>query len=213
MRRIIVLSFLTFTACTSRTPSGPERDGGIVLRDDDAGLGGGADAGGDPSSGDGGVRADARVADARVADSGATPSDGGPSTCGEPIAMLREELLPRCSVATRECITACAESTCMRSCATADGTAPHMVSPGRFVNCEFCLSWQQKRCIDTSGCHPETAALQCCLEAHCPDGSCLTTTCSAQNAAWSSCAMTTAASCLAAPVGGEYAVCYPTTTP
>lgn len=210
MRRALVVSLLVLAvACTDRTPSRTGDGGGIVLDRVDAAALSADDAGADPADAASTPRSDGGAAP--PGDAAAPTSDASTTSdaCDAPVADMRAELVPRCSTETRDCVAACGDAGCMRACVAADATPPWTMPP-RSVTCEFCLAWQQKRCIDRSGCHAETAALSCCIAEHCPaDGACATSTCAAARSAWETCATSTAATCLGAPIAGDYALCYP----
>jgi len=144
-------------------------------------------------------------------------SDGGPA-CMHAIAMLGATVLPRCSATTRDCMDRCATAdggatpTCVQDCAYHDDTAGVPFGSGT-LDCIGCLSYQQRYCSDHSGCHDATSALNCCISAHCPDGSCTSDLCATEYGAWMTCTTTTAASCFSSATGGDFAACFPAGAP
>jgi hypothetical protein len=192
-------------ACSSRSagpPGGAPDDRGPFI-----GIDGGAPSP-DASSlpGDAGTSEPPLAADAGGTDAPAIPEPA----CDEPPAAFLPELTPRCAAETVGCLALCEDAPCMIACLDADDTEPVMMGVRRY-DCSACIRWQQKVCIDRSGCHAETAALQCCVETHCPDASCTATACAAENTAWETCARETATPCLGTPNGGEYyGVCFST---
>jgi len=185
--------------------------GGITLGDGgaraDAGAASGTDAGGR-------VGADAGLRDAGRggSDAPAPDSDAGPPRlCTDGVLPFPAADAPRCSLATRTAIEACAgDATCVRAAAAADATAP-LTRGGRVLTCSYCLAAQQKYCIAANGCAMETEDLECCIAMSCPDGSCTATSCAEPYGAWQTCAATMAsAACLSLPTSGDYAICFAT---
>lgn len=163
------------------------------------------------SSTDGAV--DGGAIDAALVDGGGgfdAGTDSGPPdagrACAEPVGELPVEYVPRCTAATRACVAACADAACRAACAAADTTAPYMGIAR--VDCAFCLQYEELRCTDMMGCSMQTAALQCCVADHCPDGGCIDTTCASEHAAYSSCESAMAPTCATAQATGDFAVCF-----
>jgi len=196
-------------ACSDRAVRATPREdsGGIVLGDSgarDAGAGVGGDAAAP-------VVRDAGVSERSDAGAASGGDAGPPRSCTDPVLAFPAADAPRCSVATRTAMEACAgDVTCVRTAASADTTVP-LTRGGRVLTCSYCLSAQQKYCIAQNGCAMETEDLECCIAAHCPDGSCTDTTCASELGAWQTCAATMAsAACLSLPTAGDYAVCFAT---
>ncbi len=57
--------------------------------------------------------------------------------------------------------------------------------------CRTCFTAQIFSCATDNGCADELGARACCIAANCPDGSCVTTTCAAQEDAFFACARAT----------------------
>jgi hypothetical protein len=194
---LVVLGSVLIIGCSSRERVPPPgADAGRPPPDDAAGPP--ADAG-RPGADDAGGRPDGARDDAGAAD------DGGPApSCSAPTESLGPEMLPRCARATQDCVAACPTTECIVACFDADTTPPL-----GGLDCEGCIRHQQRFCIDMMGCRAQVAALECCLREHCPGGSCITTTCAAENTAWEGCARTSAAGCLMPPAyGAYYGICY-----
>lgn len=209
MRRSIGLCVVmaTLSACSNRS-AGTDRtpiDGGHsdgTVGDATPGVdGGGTDAGhlpdGAPIDGgsptDGGARTDSGGIDAAV-------------SCSAPLTALPAEALPRCSAATHDCINGCIADAgtgtpvaCVAAC-EADDITPSYLLGSVHLNCGGCLNREQRRCIQDHGCADQVAALDCCVAMHCPDGSCVSSTCMSQYSAFASCAMVTAGPCTAMPL-------------
>ena len=141
------------------------------------------------AQGDGGKRADAGgERDAgrlvwRPKDAGRSPEDdvvttprdaGGAAAreCAQPRNPLPAVLLPRCSMATRDCVAGCAQAAdpgmCRDACIDADTTPPE---PRYGLDCGGCVYLQLFACIDAADCHEGVADLFCCIADRCPAGS------------------------------------------
>jgi hypothetical protein len=146
---------LSLSCTDDRTPS-PTRDAGAAVSD-------------------GGV--DAAPSDAAV-DAGDVVLDAGPS--------CREELVPPfvgaapCSMATKDCIDACADGDCVGGCLDADPSAA----------CQQCHQRGLVGCINRNGCQAQWNCYRACIVEHCPvpSGMCIETNCLEPEDAWNDCA-------------------------
>ena len=134
-----------------------------------------------------------------VRDSGPPPiRDSGPvSTCGDYRMAFPPEAMPRCYRSTLDCIAGCTDSTCLDTCIARD-TYPTetLTTPDgpATLDCDLCLGYSLFYCVDSMGCHSQTAAYSCCMERNCPPGSsstCATTYCNSELTALQTCAPTT----------------------
>ncbi|HEV8248062.1 MAG TPA: hypothetical protein VGP93_19945, partial [Polyangiaceae bacterium] len=123
-------------------------------------------------------------------------------TCAEPRAPLSTSLLPRCKAATLECIVQCGLTSdqynldaCRNACLAADGT-PAASASGFAVDCPTCTLLQLLACADTGGCHEETAAFICCIEACGGSDTCASTQCSGELSAFGLCVYYSAPDCV-----------------
>jgi hypothetical protein len=184
----------TLMACAALTTLAFGCDGG---EDTDAGIMVDFDAGRDAGTGgtDAGPRDAGPLRECEMSLPGAFPS----------------ALTPRCSAATRSCITACgANATCISTCISND-TTPTVTVEGLTLGCSSCVSWQQAYCIEQNGGADLWHALSCCIEdMGCTTSACAQSMCSAQYSAVFSGTNPAAGECLVIPTTGDYALCYAT---
>lgn len=215
MRRIgLFLVMAMFSACSTRSGGSdlPPSDAGVRPMDATPGAdGGGTDAG---------HLADGAPIDAGAPVDGSPAGDAGPGmdaavSCSAPLVALPPAALPRCTAATHSCIDACVADAgtgspvpCVAACEADDLTPSYTGSGVTNLNCGGCLNREQRRCIQDLGCASEVSALDCCVAAHCPDGSCVGTMCMTEYSAFSTCATTTAAPCSMMPTAFGVAHCF-----
>ena len=139
---------------------------------------------------------------------GGGPDSGMPGgECAAPLMAFPAMLAPRCSDATRMCIMGCMDSMCANSCISGDTTMAVDVM-GQMVDCGFCIGYTQFFCLDSSGCHSQVAALNCCIEARgCTTDACAMSMCGTEYSALVSCAMGQP-QCLN-PSSAAFDICYP----
>lgn len=118
-----------------------------------------------------------------------------------------EELLPRCSAETRDCVMRCPEEEdgCADLCWAADET-PADPDLGA---CGDCVIFDLLACMDAGGCDQEVAEIFCCGERECPPGSaedCFDVMCQPQLQALFTCGLGMAPGCFE-ELNGEGA-CY-----
>ncbi len=100
---------------------------------------------------------------------GAEDSSTTAAACDMPTDPLPDELLPRCSALTIECVEACdaKDLECADACVQADPTPP---DPLTGIDCEACTLFQLLACAEPI-CHAENSAWACCIAEHCDDES------------------------------------------
>src|SRR5687767_907319 len=147
MRRPLILTVLFLlgalaAACTEDDPGpgagGPDDDSELVWMPRDAGIPPRQDAG--------------------------PPTDAGVRECFD-YPAVPASLLPRCTAATRDCVSACPEGmtgeACRNGCWNGDPT-PRSGAPDD-VGCPDCIFRQLISCVDAADCHAEVSAWLCCI--------------------------------------------------
>ncbi len=177
---------LSISACA--TDRATDDAGRAAGSDEDSGSGGTGGASGSNASHDAGADAyvwmprDSGTAGSNSAGgSGGIGGSGGSSTydsglagrmCAEPRMPLPDLVLPRCSVATHDCIAGCMTAAdpeaCRETCINADTTP---AEPTYGLICASCIYLQLFACVDATDCHDGVAELFCCIEDNCPTGS------------------------------------------
>jgi hypothetical protein len=113
--------------------------------------------------------------DAGASETGETPPPGpdpddplAGRQCAQVRMPLPDQLTPRCSAVTRDCIASCMEEpdpdTCREQCLEADDTPPE---PNTGLDCPGCVYLSIFACIDAANCHDGVAEFFCCLEDRC----------------------------------------------
>ncbi|HEY4221049.1 MAG TPA: hypothetical protein VGO62_06895 [Myxococcota bacterium] len=124
---------------------------------------------------------------------------------------LADADLPRCTAATRDCISACPSDgdDCRNACWAGDATAPDAAG----VNCNSCIFTQLLACLDANSCHDEVAAFYCCLVDACSTGTpgC-DQQCTTEVNAMFTCGAVNSPQCVDL-VGGEVGECYAAADP
>lgn len=133
--------------------------------------------------------------------------DAGGSECVRPrLDPPAAELLPRCSVETRDCVLDCeGEDGCADVCWAADDTP----ADPTIGTCADCVIVDLLACLDAGGCQQEVAEIFCCGERECPPGSaedCFDVMCAPQLQTLFSCGLSMAPACFE-ELNGEGA-CY-----
>jgi hypothetical protein len=150
-----------------------------------------------------------------VPEAGAPPT----GTCAEPRQVLPESVLPRCTAETHDCVIQCGlnnpeygADACREACLAADGTPAGSLA-GFPVDCPTCTIAQLLGCADQGGCHDETAAFVCCLEA-CGGGAACSQQCAGELQAFGLCVYYSAPKCVDY-VDGPLSACFaaPTAEP
>lgn len=182
MKTLATLCTLSFLVLGCGDDDRPREDGGIVLdRDGGGDTGTRADTGTRPDTG-GGVDAGSTCREART-DLRVLNMD--------PMAMGM--LLPRCSMDTATCLSACEDQACADACYAADTTPGVDVGGGTILDCEFCNNYQFEVCISEM-CMPAYGTFICCAEANdCTGASC--PACATELMAVQTCAQGLGASC------------------
>jgi hypothetical protein len=126
---------------------------------------------------------------------------GGPplptGACANPYKPLPAAVMPRCSVATRDCMMSCTDqNTCPSACLGADVTP---ADPSTGINCTQCFYDQVLACADPQ-CHVPTAEYVCCVTSKCPTGNqaCIDQLCNVESETFSLCLYYAASNCLEA---------------
>jgi hypothetical protein len=99
--------------------------------------------------------------------------------CAEPKKPLEPAMLPRCSLATSECVTNCAleeeeeyVEDCRDACLASDTTPPSATG----MDCQGCVYNQILACAGEKGCQKQTAKFVCCTQS-CSDEACIDDKC------------------------------------
>jgi hypothetical protein len=123
----------------------------------------------------------------------ACPGDDGGSSCETDVVPA--PTAPACAAATKTCVDACADETCVENCFATETEA-----------CFECVDDAFVSCVNAAGCQPEWDAFSCCIEG-CADpeaDACYDVTCASQGADYETCAEANGDACLTAD-----AVCFP----
>ncbi|MFT5357538.1 MAG: hypothetical protein ACI9KE_004775 [Polyangiales bacterium] len=129
-------------------------------------------------------------------DSGPGGTDSGPACTPRPATAIPAALLPRCAMATLQCLIDCpaGDAACQAGCFDAD-----TIPAEEGIDCEICAQQQQLSCATTMGCDSQYSAFDCCVQENaCADQACVTANCGAQSNAFQTCVNGVAAGCMPA---------------
>jgi hypothetical protein len=138
-------------------------------------------------------------------------AETGPMACVE-LLPLGEAELPRCTAATRDCVSACpaaAEGNACRDACWRGDEMPEYYGSNGPITCIDCVFRKLIQCLDEGGCSAEVDAYLCCIVERCAgaDNTCIETMCSSEATSMFTCGGYGAPECFDV-VGGSIGECY-----